>query len=84
MFFCSCAKNLHKINHSINHLKEDIMATLDEVKQAITDEKTEVTAKITELSNKITELQTQISGGENVTPEQLSELKELVHGIFVA
>ena len=59
------------------------MATLEEVKQAIADEKTEVTAKITQLSDRITDLENQIASGENVTPEQLSELKELVHGIFV-
>lgn len=60
-------------------LKEYIMATKDEVLDAVAAEGAEVTAKIDELQTKIDEL---IAAGGGATPEDLEEIKLAVQAIF--
>jgi TRAP-type mannitol/chloroaromatic compound transport system substrate-binding protein len=64
--------------------KEQIMATLQEVKDAVAAEAAEVTAKVNELMAEIQALKDQIANGTNVTPEDLDALLASVNAIFVA
>jgi hypothetical protein len=64
--------------------KEHIMATLQEVKDAVAAEAAEVTAKVNELMAEIQVLKDQIAAGTNVTPEDLDALLASVNAIFVA
>lgn len=61
------------------NLKEYIMATKQEVLDAIAAEGAEVTAKIAELQAKIDAL---IAAGSGATPEDLEEIKLAVQAIF--
>jgi len=61
---------------------ENIMATLQEVKDAIAAEGVQVTEKINELMAEIQALKDQIASGSAVTPEQLDELLAAVEAIF--
>ncbi len=56
-----------------------LMATVDEIKATIAAEAAEVKTRLDALQAKIDEL---TAGGAGATPEQLSELNELVKGIF--
>lgn len=77
MFFWNCHKN------EIKQLKELIMATKQEVLQAISDEKTQVTEAVTALNQQIQDLKDQIANGGSVTPADLDEITNAVHNIFV-
>lgn len=61
------------------NLKEFIMATKQEVLDAVAEEGNEVAAKITELQTKIDEL---IAAGTGATAEDLEEIKLAVQNIF--
>ncbi len=60
-------------------IKEIIMATKDEVLDAVAVEGAEVTAKITELQTKINDL---IAAGSGASAADLEEIKLAVQGIF--
>ena len=73
--------NLGASNASLDSLKESIMATLQEVKDAIAQvvtaiatEKSEVDTKLAALAEQIATLQAQIAAGTAATPAQLDEL----------
>ena len=63
---------------------EIIMATLQEVKDAVASEAAEVTAKVNELLVEIQRLNDLIAAGGSVTAADLDELKAAVEAIFVA
>jgi len=71
------------IQHEINKLRRDIMATLAEVKQAISDEKAEVAQALTDLNKQIQDLKDQIANGTPVTASDLDDVISAVHDIFV-
>jgi len=84
------AKELHIHFHGVDdvldklavietNLKEYIMATKQEVLDAIAEEGNEVAEKIDELKTQIDEL---ISAGGGATPEDLEEIKLAVQAIF--
>ena len=60
------------------------MATKDEVKAAIEAEKAEVAAALKAQDDKIKELEDKVSQGNQVTPEDLEELRSMVAGIHTA
>jgi hypothetical protein len=63
---------------------EIIMATLQEVKDAVAAEAAEVTAKVNELLVEIQRLNDLLAAGGSVTAADLDELKASVEAIFVA
>lgn len=73
-----------RIERTINSILDKeviIMATLQEVKDAIAAEAAEVTAKVNELEAKIVLL---IAAGAGASAADLDELKTMVENIFVA
>ena len=68
----------------INHKGDKIMASLQEVKDAIAQEKAEVVEKVEGLNAQIEELKNQIAAGGVVTAEQLDEVLDGIKNIFVA
>ena len=62
---------------------EAIMATKEEVLQAIAAEKAEVVAKLDSLDTEIQALKDQIAAGTAITPADLDEIQNAVHDIFV-
>lgn len=65
-------------------MEEKLMATLQEVKDAIAAEKAEVLAGVGALNDQIQALKDQIANGDPVTPEDLDALVSSVHDIFTA
>ena len=63
---------------------EIIMATLQEVKDAVASEAAEVTAMVNELLAEIQRLNDLLAAGGSVTAADLDELKASVEAIFVA
>lgn len=63
---------------------ETIMATLQDVKDAIAAEKAEITSKLADLDKQIQDLKDQIANGSPVTAADLDEIVSNVHDIFVA
>jgi flagellar hook-associated protein FlgK len=64
--------------------KEQIMATLQEVQDAVAAEAAEVTAKVNELTAEIQRLNDLIAAGGAVTAADLDALKASVEAIFTA
>jgi flagellar hook-associated protein FlgK len=64
--------------------RKQIMATLQEVQDAVAAEAAEVTAKVNELMAEIQALKDQIANGTGVTPEDLDALLASVNAIFTA
>lgn len=77
-----CHDDKHLI-HEIKKLRRLIMATKQEVLEAIAAEKAEVGAKLTDLAVQIQTLKDQIAGGSPVTPADLDDIVSAVHDIFV-
>ena len=69
--------------NDLENLKELIMATKQEVLDAVAAEAAEVTAKVNELLAEIQRLNDLIAAGGAVTAADLDELKAAVEGIFV-
>ena len=63
---------------------EIIMATLQEVKDAVASEAAEVTAKVNELLAEIQRLNDLLAAGGAVTAADLDQLKADIEAIFVA
>lgn len=59
-----------------------IMATVEQVKQAVADEASEVKARVDALTAEVQALKDQIAAGTAATPEQLDEILASVKGIF--
>lgn len=67
----------------IEQLEGIIMATKQEVLDAIAAEKVEVLGKLNDLETQIQSLKDQIANGQAVTPADLDEIVSAVHDIFV-
>ncbi len=68
---------------SIRQLKEVIMATKQDVLDAIAAEKAEVIGKVDDLNAQVQALKDQIEAGNPVTSADLDEIVSAVHDIFV-
>ena len=66
----------------INYKLEKIMATVQDVKDAVATEAAEVKARIDALAAEVQALKDQIAAGTAATPEQLDEILLSVQGIF--
>lgn len=73
----------NQLIREIGQLKGAIMATKEEVLQAIADEKAQVSNAVNDLSKQIQDLKDQIANGSPVTPADLDEIATAVHNIFV-
>ncbi len=62
---------------------EKIMATKQDVLDAIAQEKTQVMNAVSDLNNQIQALKDQIAAGSPVTAADLDEITNAVHDIFV-
>lgn len=71
----------HLIQH-IQHNQEHIMATVQEVKDAILAEKTQVQEKLAAVAVEIQALKDQIAAGGGATTAQMDELMAAIKEIF--
>lgn len=62
---------------------EQLMATVDQLIEAVANEKAEVQEKLNALQNEIQALKDQIANGGTVTEEQLESVLSAVQNIFV-
>jgi septal ring factor EnvC (AmiA/AmiB activator) len=72
-----------ELTEKIHKLQEGQMATKQAVLQAIADEKAQVLKAIDDFNVTIQELKDQIAAGNPVTAEDLDEIENAVHDIFV-
>ena len=79
LFLHDCSE-LH-ISQLLERMK-DIMATVQEVKDAIASEAAQVAEHVNALIVEIQALKDQVAAGSAATPEQLDELLAAVEGIF--
>lgn len=59
------------------------MATKQEVLDAIAEEKAQVSDALTAFGQQIQDLKDQIAAGTAITPEDLDEITNAVHDIFI-
>ena len=70
--------------NAVQLLKEQLMATKQDVMDTINAEREEVGAKIGELNARIDDLTQQLANGVPVTAQDLADIQDAVRGIFVA
>ena len=66
------------------YVKELVMATVQELEQAIADEREEVNRKVDDLAAEIEALKQQVGTGTVLQPADFDKLIERVRGIYVA
>ena len=76
-------KGLDKVATEIKKLRREIMATKQEVLDAIAAEKEQVLTAITDFNAQIQALKDQIAAGTAVTEADLDEIANAVNDIFV-
>jgi len=79
----SSKEEIHQIHFEIHKLRRTLMATKQEVLDAIAAEKQQVADGLEALNQKIVDLQTQIANGTAVTAADLDEISAAVNDIFV-
>lgn len=78
-----CLKQLIKLSNridKINQWRSEVMATIQDLKDAVVAEQAEVKARVDELEAQVLALQNSGAGG--ATPEQLDEVMVAIKGIF--
>lgn len=76
---------IRSINKKLTYLfnqGESLMATVQELKDAVAVEKAEVQAKLAELATEVQALKDVIAAGGNVTEAQLTEVLDAIRDIF--
>lgn len=81
---CRKAITLDDISKQLKKMEGRIMASLQEVKDAIAAEKQEVLDGVKALNDQIQALKDQIANGTPVTAADLDEIVSSVHDIFTA
>ena len=73
----------NELHRKIHNLRRQLMATKDDVLQAIADEKAQVLTAIEDFNVQIQALKDQIAQGQAVTAADLDDVVNAVHDIFV-
>lgn len=76
------SKLIFALIHRFQHNEDNIMATIQEVRDAAIREKAEVQVKLNAVAIEIQALRDQIANGGAATPEQLDELIAAITDIF--
>jgi len=74
---------IKELIEEIKQLRREVMATKQDVLDAIAAEKAQVTAAIEELDIQIQALKDQIAAGTAITPADLDDIASAVHDIFI-
>jgi hypothetical protein len=75
--------NQYHLIEEIRQLREELMATKQEVLDAVAEEKAQVLVGIEDLNKQIQDLKDQIAAGTPVTAADLDEIVSAVHDIFI-
>lgn len=73
---------IFKALRNITEIGECIMASIQELKDAVANEAAEVKTRLDELQEHIEALQEQLAAGENITAADLDEVKLAIENIF--
>jgi len=71
------------IHEEIHHLRRILMATKQEVLDAIAEEKAQVLTAVEDFNQQIQALKDQIAEGTAITPADLDDIASAVHDIFI-
>ena len=83
-FKCEVSRELNReLIKEIHKLREELMATKQEVLDAIAAEKAEVTQALIDFGKQIQDLKDQIANGSAITPADLDDIENAVHDIFI-
>ncbi len=66
----------------VNELKDLIMSSLEAIKQTTQNEAAEVKAHVDAVAIRVKELEDQLAAGQEITPEQLEEVRQGIENIF--
>jgi phage shock protein A len=81
--FCNCKESIKVLDKEILKLRRELMATKQEVLDAIAAEKAQVTEGLDSLNTQIQELKDQIAAGNAVTEADLDDIAAAVNEIFI-
>jgi methyl-accepting chemotaxis protein len=79
----SCIDEIHRLQQEIHQIRRILMATKQDVLDAIAAEKQQVADGLNALNQQIQDLKDQIANGQAVTATDLDEIASAVNDIFI-